>query len=271
MRTTSSPDYDRGFYVGQQTSSLESAREVVPIVMDLIQPKTVVDVGCGLGTWLSVFAELGVMEYLGIDGSYVPADMLLIPRDRFRAHDLKLPLEVANRYDLAVSLEVAEHLPASCAAAFVDSLTNLAPVVLFSAAVPFQGGTRHVNEQWPEYWAGLFSRCGFEPVDCLRRRVWRNPNVCWWYAQNALLYVRNDLLENRPDLRGEQVGGDNRPLALIHPSYYLQWADVKGVSLRRYLWLVAKLAQALPSQFASGVSTCVRRLRSRKQAQRGRS
>jgi len=98
-----------------------------------------------------VFAEAGITDYLGVDGSYVPADMLLIPRDRFLAHDLTQPLQLPDRYDLAVSLEVAEHLPASCAEAFVESLTNLAPVVFFSAAVPFQGGTTHVNEQWPEY------------------------------------------------------------------------------------------------------------------------
>ena len=151
VQTTAKSDYNRGFYMGQSAGSLESARQIVPIVLHLIRPKKVVDVGCGLGTWLSVFAEAGITDYLGVDGSYVPADMLLIPRDRFLAHDLTQPLQLPDRYDLAVSLEVAEHLPASCAEAFVESLTNLAPVVFFSAAVPFQGGTTHVNEQWPEY------------------------------------------------------------------------------------------------------------------------
>jgi SAM-dependent methyltransferase len=263
VRTTGSSDYDRGFYTEQQAGSLESAREIVPIVLELIQPEKVVDVGCGLGTWLSVFAELGVTEYLGIDGSYVPTDMLLVPKDRFRAHDLKLPLHLPDRYDLAVSLEVAEHLPASHAAVFVDSLTNLAPVVLFSAAVPFQGGTSHVNEQWPEYWADLFAHRGYEPVDCIRPRVWRNANVCWWYAQNAMLFVRSDLLKGRPNLRAEQTDCE-KPLALIHPAYYLQWADLRNVSLNRYLWLSTRPVLAFPSQFVSSLKKCIGKLGPRK-------
>lgn len=259
MQTTSSTDYDRGFYTGQQAGSVESAREIVPIILRLIQPKKVIDVGCGVGTWLSVFVELGVTDYLGVDGSYVPTDMLLVPKDHFRSHDLKQPLQLPEMYDLAVSLEVAEHLPASCATAFVESLTNLAPAVLFSAAVPFQGGTSHVNEQWPEYWAELFARRGYEPVDCIRRQVWRSTNVCWWYAQNAMLFVRTDLLKDRPELQAERAD-TGKPLALIHPAYYLQWADLKGVSLNRYLWLSTRPILALPSQLASVARKCMRKL-----------
>ncbi len=260
VQTKAKSDYNRCFYMGQRAGSLESARQIVPIVLHLIRPKKVVDVGCGLGTWLSVFAEAGITDYLGVDGSYVPADMLLIPRDRFLAHDLTQPLQLPDRYDLAVSLEVAEHLPASCAEAFVESLTNLAPVVFFSAAVPFQGGTTHVNEQWPEYWVDQFSRRGYEPVDCIRRRVWCNENVCWWYAQNALLFVRRDLLKDLPELQAEQAETD-KPLALIHPAYYLQWADLRNVSPDRYLWLAARPILALPAQLVSVARKCMRKLR----------
>ncbi len=259
VQTTAKSDYNRCFYAGQQAGSLESARQIVPIVLDLIRPKKVVDVGCGLGTWLSVFAEAGITDYLGVDGSYVPADMLLIPRDRFLAHDLTQPLQLPDRYDLAVSLEVAEHLPASCAEAFVESLTNLAPVVLFSAAVPFQGGTTHVNEQWLGYWVDRFNRRGYEPVDCIRPRVWCNADVCWWYAQNALLFVRSDLLKDFPELRAEQAEA-GEPLALIHPAYYLQWADLKNVSPNRYLWLSTRPILALPAQLASVMRKCIKRL-----------
>src|SRR5205085_11975533 len=109
--------------------------------------------------------------------------------DRFRAIDLREPFELPRTFDLAVSLEVAEHLPASSASAFVESLTRLAPAVLFSAAVPHQGGWNHLNEQWPQYWAEIFARHGFFPVDCLRERFWDRPNVRWWYAQNMVLYL----------------------------------------------------------------------------------
>lgn len=98
VQTTAKSDYNRCFHMGQREGSLESARQIVPIVLHLIRPKEVVDVGCGLGIWLSVFAEGGITDYLGVDGSYVPVDMLLIPRDRFLAHDLTQPLQLPDRY-----------------------------------------------------------------------------------------------------------------------------------------------------------------------------
>jgi hypothetical protein len=129
-------------------------------------------------------------DIFGIDGFYVRRELLEIPPEKFVAHDLQEPFRLDRIFDLVVSLEVAEHLPKESAAGFVESLTRLAPVVLFSAAIPFQGGEGHLNEQWPEYWARLFEARGYAPVDCLRRRVWQSPNVSWYYAQNVLIYVR---------------------------------------------------------------------------------
>jgi hypothetical protein len=86
-----------------------------------------------------------------------------------------------------VSLEVAEHLPESRAASFVADLCRLAPVVLFSAAIPGQGGTGHVNEQWPGYWADLFGARGYSVSGALRWRIWNDCRVCNWYSQNMLV------------------------------------------------------------------------------------
>ena len=153
-----------------------SAEVVVPMVMELVHPRSVTDLGCGLGTWLSVFREAGVEDVLGVDGEYVRLESLEIPKERFVAHDLRQPFAAGRRSDLSMSLEVAEHLSPEYAAPFVTTLTRLAPVVLFSAAVPGQGGTEHVNEQWPSYWAQLFRERGYLPVDCLRRHLWDRPS-----------------------------------------------------------------------------------------------
>lgn len=139
--------YDERFFEELREGARSSARAVVPLVMRMLAPASVVDVGCGLGTWLAVFAENGISDFLGIDGSYVDPLRLEIPRGRFLPHDLSTPLRLDRRFDLAVSLEVAEHLPGSAAETCVGSLAELAPLVLFSAAIPFQGGTNHVNEQ----------------------------------------------------------------------------------------------------------------------------
>ena len=221
--------YTENFFLELQEGARLSAREIVPLLIRLLRPRSVVDVGCGLGTWLSVFAENGVEDLLGIDGDYVNPQKLEIPKDRFRAHDLSRSLRLERSFDLVVSLEVAEHLPEEHAATFVDSLTGLGSAVLFSAAIPFQGGTNHVNEQWPEYWAALFSQKGYAAVDCIRREVWRNEKVEWWYAQNTLLFVEENRLEH-PPFAGRLERTPTSQLALVHPKQYLYAVETAGLS-----------------------------------------
>jgi SAM-dependent methyltransferase len=216
--------YTSDFYRKQAPDARRSAEIVVPLVMDLIRPESVVDVGCGVGAWLSVFIERGVQDVLGVDGEWMDKAHLMIPGRRFLSFDLEKPLRIDRRFDLAMSVEVAEHLPAPCAETFVESLVRLAPVVLFSAAIPFQGGTHHLNEQWPDYWAGYFRERGYVAVDCLRKKIWRNENVDWWYAQNLLLFAREDYLESRPPLKNE-ADAAGRPPALVHPRKYLELID----------------------------------------------
>ena len=229
--------YSKTFFTNQKPGSLQSAKEVVPLVVDLLHPSSVADVGCGVGTWLSVFREHGIQDCLGIDGDYVDRDLLLFPKDKFLAHDLTRPIETSARFDLVVSLEVGEHLPASCAGTFVDSLTSLGPVVLFSAAIPHQGGTRHINEQWQEYWCDLFEQRGYAPVDYLRRRIWRNPRVVWFYAQNTLLYVERTHLAANPRLLAESERTNTSQISIVHPR------ALTNFSLRSALSLCASAAQ----------------------------
>jgi SAM-dependent methyltransferase len=217
--------YTDAYYESLREGARRSARVVVPLVVRLVRPRDVVDVGCGQGTWLTVFREHGVEDVWGIDGDYVDRGRLEIPRERFLSRDLTRPLHPGRSFDLAVSLEVAEHLPADCAEAFVASLTALAPVVLFSAAAPYQGGQNHVNEQWPAYWAELFAARGYVPIDCLRRRLWDDERVEWWYAQNMLLFAERVSLESLPLLHQEyELAGGTAP-ALVHPKRYLEWVE----------------------------------------------
>jgi SAM-dependent methyltransferase len=204
-----------------QNISQRSAREVVPVLLTFIQPRSVVDIGCGTGAWLSVFYEQGVEDVCGVDGDWVDRDMLQIARERFLSSDLSKPLQIARTFDLAISLEVAEHIPPESAEIFVHSLTELSPVILFSAAIPFQGGTNHVNEQWPEYWAQLFQRRGYQVIDCIRPKIWDNTHVAWWYAQNMLLFIKNDRLNDHPSIADTPAG----QLALVHPKCYTTKVD----------------------------------------------
>src|SRR3990172_7379377 len=214
--------YSKQYYQEKQKSSLQSAQEVVPLVLELIQPLNVIDIGCGIGIWLSVFKEHGVEEVWGIDGEWVDEDMLHIPREQFMSVDLSKTFIIGRQFDLVVSLEVAEHLPVECSETFVDSLTRLGPIILFSAALPFQGGTDHLNEQWPDYWAIHFLNTGYLAIECLRKKIWQNENVDWWYIQNIMLYVKKDYLENYPLLKKEYEFQTLYPLSIVHPRFYLE-------------------------------------------------
>ena len=215
--------------------------------MQLAAPASVVDVGCGVGAWLRVFQEHGVGTIAGVDGDWVDETMLQIPRTAFHRADLSRPFHVPGRFDVAMSLEVAEHLPPESAAGFVASLTALAPIVVFSAAIPFQGGVEHKNEQWPEYWAALFADHRYLTVDCLRNRVWKNDNAQFWYAQNMMMFMREDQLRPVQDSAAHHHQPDGAMLSIVHPKKYLQLAELYQEALQRADQLpVSQLLRALP-------------------------
>lgn len=172
-----------------------SAREIVPYLMELARPASVVDIGCGLGQWLLTFQDHGVREILGLDGDHVPREKLFIAADNFQAFDLRRGryADVGRKFDLAISLEVAEHIEPEFTDNFLDLLTSLSDVIAFSAAIPGQTGENHHNEQPPQYWAERFDRRGYVMLDAFRDKYWENENVNWWYRQNMYLVVRQEL------------------------------------------------------------------------------
>jgi hypothetical protein len=181
--------YDDTFFDWVGLTAVRSANSVVPIVMELAAPTSVVDVGCGNGAWLGVWSRSGVTRITGLDGTHVDRDRLAIPADQFHAVDLTNDWSLAGHYDLAQSLEVAEHLPAAAGRHLVTQLCRLADIVLFSAAQPGQGGEMHVNEQPLAYWAHLFSGHGFAAYDCIRPRLAVHRSSDPWYRYNTILYA----------------------------------------------------------------------------------
>ena len=212
--------YDQAFYQHQKEGSLKSAQVVVPMIMRLLNPRTVVDIGCGVGTWLSVYRQQGVQSILGIDGDYVAQNMLLIEECNFLPRNLAEPLQLDQRYDLVQSLEVAEHLEEKHAERFIATLVGLSDVVLFSAAVPFQGGTEHVNEQFIEYWVRLFQKHDYLPIDCIRHSIWDSVEVDVCYRQNILIFSSRDYIAAHEPLRQAAEKTNPRMLSLVHPELF---------------------------------------------------
>ena len=203
--------YDADFFRRNIEGASRSAAVIVPHVLEVIPAKSVADVGCGVGVWAAEFLRHKVQDVLGIDGVHVPHEQLKISPDRFVARDLSQGLNLNRRFDLAVCLEVAEHLPATRAESLVADLVSLAPAVLFSAAIPNQRGVNHVNEQWPEYWQKLFAVHNYRLLDCIRSAVWLDGRVEWWYRQNILLYLNEKHYSKFAHLNS--CG----PLSVVHP------------------------------------------------------
>lgn len=189
---TSAESYSDDFYARHVTGMSSSARVVLERLFGFYRPGRVVDFGCGRGAWLAAAAELGATSLVGFDGEWVKSDALLDPRIEFRPIDFEGEFpRLAARADLAISVEVAEHVSADRADDFVEMVCAAADVVVFGAAAPHQGGTTHVNEQPASYWVGKFAARGYAYHDVFRGALWNDPRVEWWYRQNTLLYVRS--------------------------------------------------------------------------------
>ncbi|MCF6431570.1 methyltransferase domain-containing protein [Leisingera sp. MMG026] len=207
--------YSNEFYDYIDQGARSSAQAMISVVQPHLQAGSVLDLGSGRGVWLSEWIKAGVMDVAGVDGDYVDRDRLAIPREQFHAADLTKPFDLKRKFDLAQSLEVGEHLPEAASERLVDSLTCHADRVLFSAAVPGQGGEFHINEKPLSFWQEMFAARGFSAFDFARPQLKDIDGVEPWYRYNTVLYANAAGRKNLPQavLAAEVPAGQNVPLA----------------------------------------------------------
>ncbi|MDR1481572.1 MAG: methyltransferase domain-containing protein [Synergistaceae bacterium] len=227
------PVYGEKFFQGEQETSAKSAVLVLNIVNNFVTVNSVVDIGCGVGEWLKVYYEKGIDNILGIDGAYLNPAQLVIPREHFMPKDISQPItDIQQKFDLAISLEVAEHIDPSCVEIYIDNITNFSDVILFSAAIPTQGGDHHVNEQWPSYWIERFRRVGYVPIDCIRWSIWNLKDVSFIYKQNIMFYIKETVIDSHPLLKEQIQQGRSHIFDVVHPECYLYLGSVQTICFR---------------------------------------
>jgi SAM-dependent methyltransferase len=199
--------------------NFSAARQILPYIFNIKKIDSVLDIGCGTGTWLSVARELGVKEITGVDGVNLSQEELKIPFNDFINIDLSLPINLNKKFDLLICLEVAEHLSENSAGILIDTLTNHSDFILFSAAIPGQDGQNHLNEQWPGYWQKLFEAKKYYPCVDIREKFWNNEQVEWWYRQNILLYAPKKAFQLLSLSLAESVN------TIIHPALFNEKLD----------------------------------------------
>jgi SAM-dependent methyltransferase len=227
--------YNDAFYDLQSKESYESALVVLALLRQKLGEKikldSIIDFGCGVGSWLAAAKEVGFKHVCGTDGDYVPKDRLMIEQGEFLPNDLSVPSRInipGEKFDLAMSLEVAEHLPEEVASGFIAKLTSTSDIVLFSAAIPYQGGHGHVNENWLEYWIQKFNAHSFKLLDILRQDVWDSSEVAWWYKQNVVVFIKKQVASKFAFENGFQH-------SVIHPHQFLNAVHRSKVKVGRSL------------------------------------
>lgn len=208
--------------------------EIVPYLINTFHPQSIIDVGCGKGTFLHAFLKNNVSDVLGVDGSWINRSELFIPEKFFLERDLEKELDIERRFDMALCLEVAEHLSESSSDTIINSLTKLSDLIIFSAAIKNQKGQHHVNEQSFDYWVEKFEKKGFVFYDIFRKQFWNNSKVNWWYKQNMFLVMRDGIDVSTYKIEAEI---SHSLFEYIHPELFaLRTHEAEGLK-RKLNWI----------------------------------
>lgn len=186
--------YSRDYYNYVETEAVRSAATMAGSILDAYRPSTALDVGCGTGALLHELRERGVethgLEYSDAGLAFCRKRGLNV--DKFDITSASLPF--TRTFDVAISMEVAEHIPTECSERLVDILCTSSSRIVFTAATPGQGGgVGHINEQPHGFWIELFERRGFrfETASSLAwRKAWAAGNVAGFYSANLMLFQR---------------------------------------------------------------------------------
>ena len=209
--------YDQCWHTRFETDSSVAAAKILRYVVEIFSPESCLDLGAGAGNWTKCAMSLGITDFRAVDGPWTDVSQLRVDRDYFLSHDLSQGLDLNRKFDLAISLEAAQYMSPEGGVTLVRTATDHANVILFSSAVPFQGGN-NVTERWQSYWSQLFEDRGFQSFDLIRPRFWRDRSIAYYYRQNTLIYVNtNDAkaLKAASLARSEQFNAT--VLDLIHP------------------------------------------------------
>lgn len=211
----------------------ESARRILPPLLSLFGVKSLLEVGCGNGHWTQAAIDAGVNDYTVVDGPWNDRARLLVDQSRFVEARLEQPLALGRRFDLAICLEVAEHVDNVSARTLVKSLCEAADVIGFGAATPFQGGFGHINEQWPSYWRAHFEALGYRPYDLVRPRHWNDRAIHYWYRQNMFVYVRDSNIAATKIAADASLDSSIALFDAIHPEKFEEVASYRAIAMKR--------------------------------------
>jgi len=190
--------YDKDFFLSNQEEGLKIYEWFVPLLHNIFKFQSIVDFGCATGSSLFYALKQGVSDVLGIEGSPEAFSNLLIDKKYIIQHDLREPLKVDRKYDIALSIEVAEHINKKYTDIYLESMCNSSDLIIFTGATPNQGGKCHINEQSHEWWIQKFREHSFgldeKMTGLLKRKIKENIKAgkftAFWLVPNIMVFRR---------------------------------------------------------------------------------
>ncbi|TDK43327.1 hypothetical protein [Algoriphagus formosus] len=247
--------YKENFYSKRNAETQKSAITILSVLFSYYKPQSMVDFGCGVGTWLNAGNQLGVSELMGFEGDWLDKKHLVIKEDSFQHRNLTTQIRLLKKYDLAISLEVAEHIEEKFASLFIENLTQASDVILFSAAIPGQRGSGHVNEQWPDYWIAKFEEFDYSPFDIIRPAVWMDSQVKTWYKQNTFVFVKRSKLSELPSFKEIPNSGKSN-WSIVHPDTFKRQIEISHPKFSS----LSKLLKSIPSVSVREFKTFIKKV-----------
>lgn len=207
--------------------TINGAESTLKLIFETGQYRSLLDVGCGTGTWLQAAQLIGISDVVGVDGKLVDRGKLHVASHLVLQKDLRCQWELGRKFDVALCLEVAEHIGDMHAPNLIKTLTAHSDRVFFSAACPGQPGQNHINCQWPDYWQALFNNEGYVCDEWPRRLIWSVQSIEPWYRQNLFYATRSQ----------NAAGKEERIQSIIHPEMF-PWMSLGQSQAHQEKWLV---------------------------------
>lgn len=170
-------------YAEMEAEEKPFADRLAIFIKDIINPKIVLDIGCGPGHFVYSMRDVGIEAY-GID-----TDERILNKKYLTNQSLFSYNKVV---DTAICLEVAEHLPFEISETLVASINNMfTDTLIFTAAQPGQGGIGHINCQLPEFWSNKFVALGCKRnflMENLLRLYCKQGMYMGWFYNNVMVF-----------------------------------------------------------------------------------
>lgn len=224
--------YNSAFYEHRHRATSHAAEVVLGIVHNFGVPmNSAIDIGCGVGAWLKTIEDRGAARTRGYEGPWLPKQMYTAAGELVLADLNTLNIDTSEKYDIAICLEVFEHLTMAGCESIASQLAAVTDTILFSAAPPAQGGNGHINERPLSDWIKLFEGKGFNAIDDIRWRIWGDDEIPYWYRQNIVLFSKHLAARMHP------------PVDVIHPAALRAATEgsVTGGLVRVYKGLVKRI------------------------------